>query len=170
MKRVNILLLLLALFLQSGGLLLVFHTMKHTAKREMKDLIAAKNVKLETLTISLAEFNRCRIDAREIRLKGKMYDIISSSLSSDSLLELIVVHDTKEEKMIRHIDNLAKESTSKGHQAQNLLTRLMFIPFENKGFQLHAFQSETGVIFYSSNIEKPVGAHVYPPAQPPESL
>ena len=92
----------------------------------------------EKISISLKEYATNKINDKEIFIKGKLYDIKSVNFSK-GVAELLVVNDTKEEKILENIKKLAESNHQHG---KNLpyhflnLTALYYIYSESPGTSL----------------------------------
>jgi len=108
--------LLFVLFLQAGGLLLVYKVRQHYVKFRMARVIENEQSLTEQLTISIEDFKESRINKKEILFRGNMYDIKSCVFSGDSVI-LVVINDTREKKIMEKIKFLAGQ---KSHQNRDI--------------------------------------------------
>ncbi|MEN9414292.1 MAG: hypothetical protein RLZ62_596 [Bacteroidota bacterium] len=107
---------LLALILfQGAGWMLAWQAMQVNAKiRAEKAVTRLENSSLH-LTLSIGLFQRVRVDRKEIRLDGNMYDIRSALFTRDSV-HLELYHDKREQALFAllepHISFLADYSAA----------------------------------------------------------
>ncbi len=83
-----------------------------------------------TITLSINDWKSARIDKKEIRLSGLMYDVRSSQIEGDSI-QLVVVRDHKEERLLAlgHRFFHQKDDPSTHHSARVAILQLFNIPF-----------------------------------------
>ncbi len=83
-----------------------------------------------TITLSINDWKSARIDKKEIRLLGLMYDVRSSKIQGDSI-QLVVVRDHKEERLLAlgHRFFYQKDEPSTHHSARVEIFQLFNIPF-----------------------------------------
>ena len=85
------------------------------------------------LTLSISDFQKSRVNSGEIYFKGKMYDIKSADISADKV-ELLVINDTKEEKIIEKNNELSKNTNGQNKlpgQLLRLITMVYIFPIPN---------------------------------------
>jgi hypothetical protein len=70
-----------------------------TAVRYIGQQLQDGAIPTNTITLSLTDWKSARIDKKEIRLSGLMYDVRSSKIQGDSI-KLVVVRDEKEECLL----------------------------------------------------------------------
>ena len=104
MKRILFVTLLSIILLQSCGLLLYYQLQQNHVQNRMQELLANPESKFETLLISLNSFENSRINAHEICLDGKMYDVKLVKVTGDRV-QLSVIADIVEESIIEKIKN-----------------------------------------------------------------
>ena len=84
------------LLFQSLGWLTVWGLARQEARRHAR--AALEVTTLERITIELGTLEQLRVDKHEIRLNGRLYDIRSSTIHSDSVT-LELYHDIREEQL-----------------------------------------------------------------------
>ncbi len=139
--------------------------MQNVAQREMAERIKQKKTILSTINFTVSEFKKSRINESEILYNGKMYDIKSTSIVGNTV-HLLVLNDTKEEKLVEGINKLTKNIHDKGKanlpiQLINLLmqtfifdatnTHIFFPIIANKNFQAY----HANLLFAFGNIPYP---------------
>lgn len=91
--------ILLALILfQGAGWMLSWQAMRFHAKIGANIAVSSPETPSLHLTLSVSLFKRVRIDRKEIRLDGNMYDIRSARYDSDSV-HLELYHDKREQAL-----------------------------------------------------------------------
>jgi hypothetical protein len=117
LKKLILIGLLFALFLQAGGLLVAYRFQQHLIRARMARMIESESPHTEMLSISLEDYLACRIDRREIRFKGSLYDVVSLKYTDEGV-ELKVIRDSQEEEVAAKI-RLMEDRTGK-QQNQDL--------------------------------------------------
>ncbi len=122
-------LVLISFVFNSVGFIFLFVSEKETLKKETwKEIGEPKSFeRIETLSISLADYNAGnileRINEREIRFRGKMYDVVKEERQDDKLI-FYCIHDEKEDKLDKEFsDEIRKNLDSKS--ATNSLTNIL---------------------------------------------
>jgi len=117
--------LLLLLLLQSGGMLLIYEMQRAWVQNEMQQLITLSDTRFETIVLPIAEYEKSKINDREILLNGMFYDVKSISICG-SRVELLAVHDAEEksimEKIMKEIGSGSRHKTPFPTALVNLLT------------------------------------------------
>jgi len=146
---------LLALILfQGAGWMLAWQAMQVHAKISAEVAVARPENPSLHLTLSIGLFQRVRVDRKEIRLDGNMYDIRSALFTRDSV-HLELYHDKREQALFAllepHISFLADYSSTQSPvaawAAQWLVTpfvvpeqpMLVFFPERDKTDCFHWF-------------------------------
>ncbi len=141
--------LLLLILLQIGGMLLVYQLQQRSVQQEMKQTLCNEPTRLEKITLSTKEYNSYKINAGEIAIDGKMYDVKSVKHSVHSV-ELWVINDQKEEHILQKIasffhQNEAAPKSKFPNQLEQLFSLAYLLP-EN----------------YSPRFRATVANHFYP--------
>lgn len=142
--------LLAVLFLQAGGMLLIYKIQQFYVQYEMRLVVNDSNNSFEKLNLNLDEYRKSHLNSREILYKGNMYDVKSVNITADNV-ELLVINDVKEKILLDEIkDFLHKSNQSKKElpdQLQNFLSvnyiaseegRLIYIPSFDSYIFLHS--------------------------------
>lgn len=90
---------LLLIILMQWAILPVVWEYQITAVRYIGQQLRDEVVQTNTITLSITDWQSVRIDKKEIRLSGLMYDVRSSKIQGDSI-KLVVVRDQKEESLL----------------------------------------------------------------------
>jgi hypothetical protein len=103
LRKIGSILLLLLFLFNSMGLYLIFELNKYLIRQEIKAMVDSNRShrQITLLRIINPEHNQdfIRIESREIRYKGKLYDIIREKKEGDCHL-FYCFHDVKEELLI----------------------------------------------------------------------
>lgn len=108
-------------------MLLVYQLQQFNVQEEMEAQLNDPSAHFEQLSLSLADFEKARINDHEIAIGGKMYDYKSARISGNTV-ELSVINDTQEERILEH----NKDLTQKNRNADRLLSiamQLMLLDF-----------------------------------------
>lgn len=82
-------------------------------KYKMNAVLERTHTGFEKLTLTLDTYSACKLDEKEIRYKGHMYDVKSKTIIGNTI-ELLVINDKEEERLMAHMEataNLLDEST-----------------------------------------------------------
>ncbi|MEO0007728.1 MAG: hypothetical protein RJA20_1924 [Bacteroidota bacterium] len=124
---------LLALILfQGAGWMLAWQAMQVHAKIMAERAVARPVNPSLRLTLSIGLFQRVRVDRKEIRLDGNMYDIRSAVFTRDSV-HLELYHDKREQALFAllepHISFLADYSSTQASPVAVWAAQWLVIPF-----------------------------------------
>ncbi len=107
-KKTATFLLISLVCLQSGGLFLFYKCQQwHVQYEQMRRAVSDKQAFLK-ISLPIADFERCKINEREIKFQEKLYDIYSIKMDLDSV-QLTVVHDWREESILEKIMDLVSQ-------------------------------------------------------------
>lgn len=95
----------LLVMLQAGGWFAASGILQWQAKSAAQQMMHRPASPLQTITLSLEHLARIRIDKKEIRLDGRLYDIKHQQITGDSAT-LQIYHDRKEEALLYVIGQL----------------------------------------------------------------
>ena len=140
MRKSGSLILLIILFLQAGGMLL-FNKVQHCFNSyKIQEALNDTETHFQKITLTYPAYLQSKIKSDEICVDGKMYDV-KSMIIKDNKVELLVIHDSDEEKILKKIkaffNNSTPENSKLPVQLQQLLTlnylcqgpiKLFFIP------------------------------------------
>ena len=127
LKKIVYLLVFLNFFMLLGGFLLVYKIQQYFIYVEMSNTINNKLKKTEKISLPYSDYQKNKIDSREILINGKLYDIRSARLKG-SIVELQVINDSREEKILDNIKELVNNSSkSKNHLPDHLLKWLNLV-------------------------------------------
>jgi hypothetical protein len=94
-------------------MLLVYKIRQFYVQHEMMLLVKNSETSFEKLVLTSEEYQKSRLNSREISFRGNMYDVKSVNISGDTV-ELLVIKDAKEKILLEEIkDFLHKSNESK---------------------------------------------------------
>jgi hypothetical protein len=130
-KALTYLILILFLF-NSVGYYYLFELNKQLARKEMQTMIPRHPSKLAVITIADIEKDRefQRIDKKEFRYKGTMYDIVREIKKGQTTV-FICLHDAKESRLFAGLKNATQNKLYFALWEQ----LVMFLPY-NPSFDL----------------------------------
>lgn len=105
MKRIGYFTLAILCLLQSGCMLLIYQFRQCYVQVEMRHALKNPNSPFQRLTLSLNDFQKSKINAHEIAIDGKMYDIKSVKFTSGQV-EFLAIRDIKEESILKVINKI----------------------------------------------------------------
>ncbi|HNL11286.1 MAG TPA: hypothetical protein PKM44_12290, partial [Turneriella sp.] len=83
---------------QSGGWFMAWHIARQEARQIARTAAPPADRRLYRITLSLRNLEQARVDKKEIRLNGHLYDIRSLEQHGDSAT-VSLYHDTREEAL-----------------------------------------------------------------------
>ena len=86
----------------------------------MEQMLGSDAAVFDTLFMSFTDFENAKTNPHEIFFQGKMYDI-KSIKTKGSKVELQVLNDAKEERIINHIKTLTGQQPAKNKLQTNCL-------------------------------------------------
>ena len=104
LKKLAQLLLLIPVFLQVGGMMLICLVLKNSSQKNVQQFLLSAETKSEKLILTTDQYRLSMINEKELRFEGRMFDIKSISFN-DGLVEVIAYHDKDEEGLISSIEN-----------------------------------------------------------------
>jgi hypothetical protein len=134
------------MFLQSGGMLIVFKIEQIFIHGEMAEKLAGSKTVFENIRMTKSEFSKSRINSQEIFYQGKMYDI-KSSRSQDGIIELLVIDDKKEANILQKIKNLLEGNQATNNELSDQLNQIISL------FYISNFSEAAELIFFPT-VEK----------------
>jgi hypothetical protein len=105
---------------QGIGWFMAWQMMHWQARFEAQRVLLKENTPLETVVITQEQFEKAKLDKREIRLNGNLYDIRSKTVSGDSV-RLELYHDRHEESLLAMLGiHFSKLDTASGNDSMPL--------------------------------------------------
>jgi hypothetical protein len=96
------------------GFFFVFRYEQDSLKKEMKGWIRSGFFRGQYEQITVTNPSACKdlriLDKDEIIYRGKLYDVVSSAVSGNTIT-FLCINDTKEEGLVAHYDNFLKWTT-----------------------------------------------------------
>lgn len=140
-------LLLLLIFLQSGGVLLWFQLRQINVQSEMREAIDRNEARLVNIELSQEYYlKNVRDGGDEIIIQGKYFDIKSIKFFKNKV-QLIGLFDTKETSLFNFLSLYLNHTSSKQKQlpvsATILLALNYFPPLNDCEFYLQGIKNET---------------------------
>ena len=106
-KKISVILFLIILLMQTGGILLFYKAQQAIVQKEMERDIDEIGTSSQKLSLTTKEYAVNKINDHEISISGKLYDI-KSVKTLNGKIELVVINDTREEKILEDIKKLAE--------------------------------------------------------------
>lgn len=128
MKKIGTILLLTILLLQAGGIFLIYKTQQIYVQQEMQQALNSEKTQFQKIILSFSDYQKNKINAHEISVKGKMYDVKSITVYSDSL-ELLVINDSKEKTILEKIKELTALNNGQNYNLPNQLQKLLSLSY-----------------------------------------
>jgi hypothetical protein len=175
MKKLLAFLMITLLLYNTAGYYFVFCYNQFILRNEMKNLIKSSYFDKDCTIIKIAnpKFNKdfIRLDNKEFRYKGILYDIISEE-SKDGVLIIRCVNDKQEDNLISELsrsqefaNGLSKSSSSK-HSAALRYHIITLALLETPRFQPAQFPK----VIKFQNSFYPLSFIINPPPSPPPKL
>jgi hypothetical protein len=114
--------------LQAGGMLFIYTVRQSHVRRGMQEVLNRRSTQFERMTLSVSEYQKSKINAKEIFVEGKMYDVKSMTVKGDAV-ELLVVHDIKEENVLKRIKDFSKRTEQPNNDLPNQLQHLLTLNY-----------------------------------------
>ena len=106
-------------------------------KEEMRaQLQSLPNDQLEILSLGTEEYLNARVDAHEIKVEGKMYDVARIKKEGD-LVIVFCVHDTKEDSLLGYLDRILSNLENDNQTPPHAVVHFSLLHYitENFNFQ-----------------------------------
>lgn len=150
LKIVGSLILLTILFLQGGGMLIIYKIQQYFIQDEMIQSINSDKTQFQKVILSLSDYQKCRINDREININNKLYDIKSVNISGASV-KLLVLNDSREENILMKIAEFTNNTRQPNSVLYNNLKHLLslnYLPQERyNSFILYPWSAEKSILF-----------------------
>jgi hypothetical protein len=121
LKKIVYILVVILLFLQSGGMLMFYKIERQVQQNRMRQKMEDNNYQLQQFSISKLEFTRNKLSGNEIVMHGKLYDMKSFSIHGNTV-DVLAMRDKAEELIIKAIKNAIKTSA---RMENGLLVRIV---------------------------------------------
>jgi len=94
----------------------------------MQEALYEQGAELQKLTLTIFEFQKSKINAREIHYKGKMYDFKSAVIKNNKV-ELLVINDAKEELILDLIKEIFTDTHKQKSKLPNQLSKILTLAY-----------------------------------------
>lgn len=141
-KIIAIFLLAVLLFSNLGGLLL-FKIQQQINYQCIKNELRNTRART-TLTLSLADYKKSKVDKHEIKVEGKMYDVQQIVVANGSVI-VYCIADEKEDYLIASFQKLEQNKSGKTTACTSLFKLLSLVYLQVK-------QNETAPAFINLNV------------------
>jgi hypothetical protein len=128
LKKPICIFLILILFLQIGGVLMIYKLELSYAQYNMSIKLESSSATYEVLRMPTIQYKESLIEENEICFNGKMYDIKSVRILSDSI-ELIAINDVYEEKILEQIKGFIKRLNNSHSEIPVHFKRILLISY-----------------------------------------
>lgn len=133
MRRLFSILILALLSVNLVGGYFYFFVRTVQIKKDMRAMLQAlPDNQLDFLTLTVEEFNTARVDAHEIKVNGKMYDIARVQLEGD-VVQVFCLHDKAEDNLLGFLGtvlNRIQNDTTRPPASIIQFTLLQYIPVQ----------------------------------------
>jgi hypothetical protein len=130
LKRLLCISLFVVCLLQSVGMSLIYQIQQFYANEEMEEQLIDSSTHLEKLCVSRNDFNKNKLNDRELFQNGKMYDFKLVGTFGDSV-ELAVINDVREENIVERKKDLVHRSKESNRLLNSLIQLLLLDFIEN---------------------------------------
>lgn len=167
LKKAGYIALFFVLLIQTAGSLLILNIQQSVARNEMDQLIKSSKAVFQKITLSLSEYQKSAINAHEIYVNGRLYDVKSLKADGEEIA-LLVINDTKEESIIENVREMVN-ATNRHHkefpsQCIKLLSLLYISPNAEPGILISQIRQN----IYPSPTEKLLSPEKGIPFPPPK--
>ena len=94
----------------------------------MQQLLKDNSSQFQNITLSLSDYQKSKVNAHEISIDQKMYDVKSAKFIGCKV-ELVIIHDKKEETILKNITKYANSRGLPGSQIPVYLQRLLSLNY-----------------------------------------
>lgn len=152
--------------MQTWGAVLIYKLQQYLVQQEMRLAINDDRSHFEKISIPLAAYQQNRINAHEIRLGGKMYDIKSVNLK-DGNAELLVINDSNEEKLNEDYNRLLNNNDQQNKKLplffNQLLTLVYIKPAADPFLMIPQYRQQAFRLYAEILISHTTGISTPPP-------
>ena len=131
-------------------MLLIYEIQQHRVQDKMRSAMQKKETTFEKLILSVSEFQKCRVNASEISLNGKMYDIKSIETYGNEI-ELTVMNDKEEKIILGRINDYVNNTNSSGNGTYQIFAKILSLIYLSSNTNPEFYPLQAGkIIFFSS--------------------
>jgi hypothetical protein len=109
-------------------MLLIYKIQQFHVQYEMQLVVNNSETSFEKLILSRDEYQKCRLNSREISYKGNMYDVKSVNIQGD-VAEILVINDIKENLLLKEIKDFLHKSNESKKELPDQLQKFLSINF-----------------------------------------
>jgi len=102
--------------------------LQNSVKQNAQDLLLYHETKFEKLILTTDQYRLSKINERELRFEGQLFDVKSISFHG-RFVEVIAFNDTKEEGLISSIENFFGTSSHNKKEIPVQVLKLMVSPY-----------------------------------------
>jgi hypothetical protein len=128
LKIVGSFILIAILLLQAVGMIFIFKIQQYYVQDEMKQSLNSDQTQFEKIILTLCDYQKCRINAGEIIIKNKLYDVKSVSISG-TRVQLLLLNDPREETLLVKIAEFANNTRQTDNSLFNNLKHLLSLNY-----------------------------------------
>lgn len=132
--------------MQAGGMLLFYNVEQVLVQIRMNERIHESSNSFETLILSKVLFEKVKVNASELEINGKMYDIKSLEQKNDQLV-LKVLKDDDESLIINAIKRLMQNSNRSKNNFPRQLQQLITFDYLQPSTQNYFILTENSIQF-----------------------
>ena len=167
MKKSIALFLTIIVLLQSGVLLLFYQGGISYVRLEMQQRLQAQKEGLETLTLSVDEYQKHLVEKNELDIHGNRYDIQSIKQVNGKIIAK-VLRDRHEEKIIAWIKDMTGKQSSSSDQLSHQISQLLSLTYfaqDTQGLVFASIETRLRKIDFSSVLTEQVTTLATPPPE-----
>jgi hypothetical protein len=130
MKKILTILFVFLFIANTGGLITFYLINCNYHQSKMIEVIRTKENGFETLFLSIIEYNKARIDDKEIYYKGEMYDVKKINFNTETgNVELFVIKDKAEKEIKKKIAFLKNQNNREKESIPVLVKKLLSLHY-----------------------------------------
>ncbi len=120
--------LLFLVILQSGGMMMCYTIQQEMIREEMREEMLRADTESELLVLTFEEYKSAKVDAREIRWDGQMFDVVSNKQEGGKVV-LQVIRDHKEESLLRSLKKFIRHGREDKGRLLSGVLQLSFLSY-----------------------------------------
>lgn len=128
MKQIGYILLTFLLVLQTGGLLVWYEVKQGVVRYQQHRRAEKANTPRQVLVMTADAYQRARVGRRDVKVDGKMYDVVSV-VRQGGRVYVTAVRDHKEERVLRRIATIAGHTQEGSTPLPDGLLRLLSVVY-----------------------------------------
>ena len=128
MKQIGYILLTLLLVLQAGGLLVWYEVKQGVVRYQQHRRSMKADAPRQLLVLTAEAYQKARVRKRDVKVDGKMYDVVSV-VRQGGHVYVTAVRDHKEERVLHRIATIAGHTQDGSSMLPDGLLRLLSIVY-----------------------------------------